>query len=130
MDKMGAVLHRENVDGTLTSPCSDSEQKAIKKSSGEISWLPFTYLRNYYYFIHLIKKKKISFSVEGVPLLSLHTFLRSLPPPLLPGSSQQERETAWDEAVGKSLCMLSVQLGAGCLSESPCGEAEPLGSEH
>lgn len=32
---MGAVLHRENVDGTILSPCSDSEQKAIKKSSEE-----------------------------------------------------------------------------------------------
>lgn len=64
---MGAVLHRENVDGTLTSPCSDSEQKAIKKSSGEISWLPFTYLRNYYYFIHLIKKKNQFLSRRGAP---------------------------------------------------------------
>lgn len=31
---MRAVLHRENVDGTIPSPCSDSEQKASKKKSG------------------------------------------------------------------------------------------------
>lgn len=37
---MGAFLHRENVDSTIPSPCSDSEQKAIKKSL----CLPFTYL--------------------------------------------------------------------------------------
>lgn len=34
LDKMRAVLHRENVEGTIPSLCSENEQKGIKKSSG------------------------------------------------------------------------------------------------
>jgi len=42
LDEMRAVLQRENVEGTIPSPCTESEQKVNKKSSGEILWLPLT----------------------------------------------------------------------------------------
>lgn len=44
LDEVRAVLHRENVEGTIPSPCSESEQKVIKKISGESLWHPFTCL--------------------------------------------------------------------------------------